>query len=347
MSSAAEESKLAPVTASAPVSLPANPSTLLAYGLAVLTSHDNAEKVRLTLEAYQKWKKDELPLGDMKECPLPPDHPARPLHLTTIAPHLMPKPVKGDHEGNRLRLIHSQAHIESYAIDLSWDILVRFVGPDRTLKGEALPRDFFSDWLQVAEDEARHFNIWNSRLKELKSSYGALPVHDGLWQSASDTKDSLLSRLAVVHMVHEARGLDQAPRIKAQFASGGDKKSAVLLTAIEKDEVTHVGAGITWFKYLCQRSQPPLDPIPTFQSIIAEKFRGSLRPPFAVDVRASIGFTPEWYLPMVHENFRAQVRDEAEKRGIRFRSEQAPSNSSASESASESSESAAASAPSS
>jgi hypothetical protein len=61
--------------------------------------------------------------------------------------------VKGDPVGNRLRLIHSQAHIESYAIDLSWDILLRFAGAD-------VPTEFYLDWLRVANDEAKHFLIW-------------------------------------------------------------------------------------------------------------------------------------------------------------------------------------------
>jgi uncharacterized ferritin-like protein (DUF455 family) len=42
------------------------------------------------------------------------------------------------------------------------------------------------------------------------------PVHEGLWESATETNGSLLARLAVVHMVHEARGLDVAPKRLAQ-----------------------------------------------------------------------------------------------------------------------------------
>ena len=43
------------------------------------------------------------------------------------------------------------------------------------------------------------------RLIELGSYFGALPVHNGLWESADTTKDNFLARLAIVHMVHEAR----------------------------------------------------------------------------------------------------------------------------------------------
>ena len=52
---------------------------------------------------------------------------------------------------------------------------------------------------------SKHFGLLDKRLKELDSHFGALPVHNGLWESATATKDDLLSRLAIVHMVHEAR----------------------------------------------------------------------------------------------------------------------------------------------
>ncbi len=102
--------------------------------------------------------------------------------------------------------MHSLANIEQWAIDLSWDIIARFgsvlIGKNNN---EKLPKEFFDDFIKVACDEAKHFRLLEKRLKELDSYFGALPVHNGLWQSASDTNDSLLARLAIIHMVHEAR----------------------------------------------------------------------------------------------------------------------------------------------
>lgn len=68
-----------------------------------------------------------------------------------------------------------------------------------------MPREFFDDFIKVACDEAKHFDLLEVRLKELNSFFGALPVHNGLWESATVTKENFLSRLAIVHMVHEAR----------------------------------------------------------------------------------------------------------------------------------------------
>lgn len=68
-----------------------------------------------------------------------------------------------------------------------------------------MPREFFTDFVKVAQDEGRHFNLLAKRLEELGSSYGALPAHDGLWDSAIATSKDLLARLAIEHCVHEAR----------------------------------------------------------------------------------------------------------------------------------------------
>lgn len=107
-------------------------------------------------------------------------------------------------------MIHSLVHIESVAIDLSWDIIARFTSAK-------LPKEFYDDFVKVAQDESRHYSLLKQRLEELGSSYGiisfalhslnsgSLPAHDGLWQSALESKDSILVRLAIEHMVHEAR----------------------------------------------------------------------------------------------------------------------------------------------
>ena len=56
----------------------------------------------------------------------------------------------------------------------------------------------------MAAEEAKHFRLLDTRLKQLGSGFGQLPVHNALWQSAHDTNDSLLARLAIVHMVGSA-----------------------------------------------------------------------------------------------------------------------------------------------
>lgn len=70
-------------------------------------------------------------------------------------------------------------------------------------KQEAMPREFFTDFVKMAQGEGRHFILLAARLEELGTSYGALPPHDGLWDSAIATSKDLLSCLAIQHCVHE------------------------------------------------------------------------------------------------------------------------------------------------
>jgi len=67
-------------------------------------------------------------------------------------------------------------HPRKRAVDLAWDVIARW-GSDPTLAPH-LPRQFFDDFVAVAEDEARHFTLLEARLREAGSHYGALPVHD-------------------------------------------------------------------------------------------------------------------------------------------------------------------------
>jgi uncharacterized ferritin-like protein (DUF455 family) len=251
-------------------------------------------KVFSTLWAYLKYKEREIPIvKDEHEVEIVWNRaksiirPGRPDHLVQVkAARDMPKRGKAGSKSKRTALIHSLAHIESYAIDLSWDVILRFLGNLGEFREE-----FVQDWLNVAADEARHYSIWAHRLEEMDSFYGAFPAHDGLWESASNSRDDLCARLAIVHLVHEARGLDVAPQTLSRLADAGDSRSEELLQSIYIDEITHVGTAISWFKKFT-----PDDPIEKFKQLVRDRFVGTLKPPFNDSARTSAGFTPEWYM---------------------------------------------------
>ena len=73
----------------------------------------------------------------------------------------------------RVALLHAIAHMQLNAIDMAIDMACRFVGQN-------LPKDFYNDWLGVADDESRHFLILRDRLTQLGANYGDLPAHDRL-----------------------------------------------------------------------------------------------------------------------------------------------------------------------
>ncbi|CAI5458576.1 unnamed protein product [Closterium sp. Yama58-4] len=177
-----------------------------------------------------------------------PDRPARDDTVRVVAARDMPRRGKGGSQQSRVALLHSLVHIESWAVDLAWDIIARFGS------AHSMPRAFFSDFVRVAEDEARHFRLLAARLQALGSHYGALPAHDGLWESASATAGDLKARLAIEHCVHEARGLDVVPQTIERFRAGGDSETAELLEqVVYPEEVTHCAAGTRWFSFLCLR----------------------------------------------------------------------------------------------
>jgi uncharacterized ferritin-like protein (DUF455 family) len=110
-----------------------------------------------------------------------------------VDPGQVRKRGKGGSLESRIAILHSLANIEQWAIDLGWDIIARFATSH-------LPREFYNDFVQLAKEEAIHFSLLVSRLEELGSHFGALPVHGGLWDSARDTAHDLGCRLAIVHM---------------------------------------------------------------------------------------------------------------------------------------------------
>eukprot|EP00943_MAST-04B_sp_MAST-4B-sp1_P006348 g6348.t1 len=256
----------------------------------VLEEANPFKKAALSLYYAKLWfdKKLKLEPNDDDFYPIPPDTPAR--DVKTVDVNLVPKRGGAGNKKNVIGLVHSLAHIENVAIDLSWDIITRFMS-----NGEAvgLPMQFYNDWVKVAEDEARHFLIWSERLRNLGSYYGALSTHDKLWESARKTSDSLVARLAIEHMALEGRGLDVYLNSVKKFIKGNDQRSASLLTRIYLDEITHVKAGVTWFEHIMKQQQQ--DPVNGFKIIIDERFDGKLKPPFNHKARSMAGMKKEYY----------------------------------------------------
>ncbi|XP_055997018.1 uncharacterized protein LOC125646993 isoform X2 [Ostrea edulis] len=270
-------------------------TSLTYWATKILNTACPQQKVELTQKVGEMWNKGELTVGSHR----PPDQPARDKDLTVVKPGKEKKRGKGVSLSSRISNLHSMANIEQWAIDLSWDIIARFSNATPEGSDETLPRGFYDDFVKVACDEAKHYKMLSDRLQDLGSYFGALPVHNALWSSAADTNGSLLARLAVVHMVHEARGLDVQPITLEKFAKNNDLESAAILEVIFRDEITHVAAGLKWFTYVCSQSCPPLDCIPTFHKLVQEHYGSYLKPPFNTESRDMAGMTEEWYLPLV------------------------------------------------
>jgi uncharacterized ferritin-like protein (DUF455 family) len=130
-----------------------------------------------------------------------------------------------------------------------------------------------------------------------------MPVHAGLWESASSTAHSLRSRLAIIHLVHEARGLDVNPGTIERFRKAGDIDSVKVMEIIHADEVTHVTSGHRWFSWICKKGwereahldDEELDLAKIFRQEVQEGWRGHIKGPFNHSDREKAGMTAEWY----------------------------------------------------
>lgn len=259
-------------------------STLREGCIAAITATDLDRKCTVAQETATRWFERTLSLRSPLDPDLP-DRPGRPDRPVLVPPREMKKrslhTVKG-----RIALLHALAHIELNAVDLALDIVARYAT-------EPVPHSFFDGWMQVAFEEAKHFRMIRERLKALGADYGDLPAHDGLWQAAHSTRNSLSARLAVVPLILEARGLDVTPSLQEKMVETGDHESAAVLSVIYNDEKGHVAIGAKWFRFLCARERK--DPAETFRTLVRTNFRGPLKPPFNDIARAEAGLTPSFY----------------------------------------------------
>lgn len=258
-------------------------TTLAARAVAVLETAEPPAKAALARETAAAWRAGEIAEAGRA---LPPPRPARPDRPELKRPGEVPKRKINRGTAGRGALLHALAHIELNAIDLAADIIARFTD-------EALPRAFYDDWVQVADEEAKHYLLLAERLTALGFSYGDLPAHDGLWQAAEETAHDLLARLAVVPLVLEARGLDVTPGMIARLQAVEDSESAAALQVIYDEEIGHVAIGKRWFDHLCARRG--LDSQETWQRLVRRHFKGQLKPPFNDDARQQAGFPAQYY----------------------------------------------------
>ncbi len=236
------------------------------------------EKLLLTRQTAQQWQEGGYQLL-LDAPPTPIGKVGQPLKPVLVAPANVPRRGLGSDAG-RAALIHAITHIEFNAINLAWDAVYRFRG---------LPRQYYDDWIRVADEEAYHFELLSTRLQSLGYQYGDFPAHNGLWAMAQKTADDPMVRMALVPRVLEARGLDVTPGMMKRLKKVGDDETVEILKIILRDEIGHVEIGSRWFKYFCDARK--LDTEKTFRELINAYFIGELRGPFDYELRQQAGFS--------------------------------------------------------
>lgn len=234
---------------------------------AILIENVAENKFRMFNEFYECFLKNDISFDNNYQAPVL-NNPSYSSFLNIIKPTALP-PIKNfkSIEGKKY-LVHTILHIEYSAIDLALDAALRY---------QNMPIEYYKDWLEVANDEIRHFLMLERLLKELGGFYGEFDVHKNLFEAMQQTPD-FLSRMACVPRYLEANGLDQNPKIMQKLNSNKDEFNVKFIKALEiilDEEVEHVRKGDFWFKYECKRLN--LDPINTYYKAIERIFPGSTR----------------------------------------------------------------------
>ncbi|MDY0117343.1 MAG: ferritin-like domain-containing protein [Sulfurimonadaceae bacterium] len=201
-----------------------------------------------------------------------------------VPPQTVPKRNNLTTKEGQIYLIHAIAHIEYSAVDLALDAAYRF---------RDMPKAYYDDWLEVADDEVRHFLMLEVLLGELDAKYGDVAVHNALFET-SQKSQTLLERMAVVPRYLEANGLDATPMILEKIArlspSPMLEKITQNLEIILEEEVSHVKKGDDWFLWACEKEGKDKD---VYFEIIEEYYpRGFLKPKkINVEARKAAGFS--------------------------------------------------------
>ncbi len=246
------------------------------FWLAECDAARKAEGVRLLAQA---WLANEIELDTHAALKAQQAIPGHPLKPELVAPRLVKRRSMNTPEGRAI-LIHALAHIEFNAINLALDAIWRFAG---------MSREYYADWLQVANEEALHFSLLAGHLQDQGFAYGDFPAHSSLWEMAAKTQHDILARIALVPRTMEARGLDATPQVRAKLAQAGDMAAAAILDIILRDEIGHVAIGNRWYNWLCE--QRCLEPVSTYARLVVEYQAPVMRGPFNLEARRAAGFS--------------------------------------------------------
>jgi uncharacterized ferritin-like protein (DUF455 family) len=154
-----------------------------------------------------------------------------------------------------------------------------------------MPSPFYTDWVQIAKEEAKHFLLLQRHLVNMGFDYGDFPAHNSLWEMAERTRGDILARIGLVPRTMEARGLDASPGVKNKLISAGDLAAGRILDIILEEEIGHVAAGNRWYRFVC--AQRGLDPIATYRELIQQYDAPKLKSPYNLQARRLAGFSEE------------------------------------------------------
>jgi len=188
-------------------------------------------------------------------------------------------------------LLHSVAHIEYSAIDLALDACYRF---------QNLPKEYYIDWMEVASDEVRHFELITNLMQKYNISYGELEVHQGLFDASMKTLE-LIPRMALIPRYMEANGLDSNALIISKLKQLKNRDDIIkLFELILEEEIDHVRKGDIWYKYACANTKNfTCNYFDIVNKVHPNSFKSNKN--INIDARLKAGFTQEEILILTNQ----------------------------------------------
>lgn len=145
-----------------------------------------------------------------------------------------------DSDRDRGRVLHAFANHELLALELLALAVLRF--PEAP---EALRRV----WVSTLVDEQRHLGAYLDRMRACGVSFGDEPLSRFFWDALSGASDPL-AFVCGLSLGLEQANLDFASEWGAAFARAGDSETAGVIQGVYRDEIRHVGHGVTWLARL-------------------------------------------------------------------------------------------------
>ena len=142
------------------------------------------------------------------------------------------------HEESRGVLLHFFANHELLAAELMALALLKF--PDA-------PRAFREGLANTLREEQLHARWYVNRMKQCGVTFGQYPLNRFFWDAVS-TMDCPLDYVSRLSLTFEQANLDYARYFAGVLDEAGDKTSASILNRIYRDEISHVGYGLHWFR---------------------------------------------------------------------------------------------------
>jgi uncharacterized ferritin-like protein (DUF455 family) len=188
---------------------------------------------------------------------------ARPGRDVSILEQRQMSPRKGlALKEGQARLLHDLGNIELQAMELAARTLYEF--PEA-------PPEFRNELVEIALEEATHFELCLNALDELAIPWGTWPVHCSLWEAVGkyQNRADLLGRIMLVHRYMEGSGLDAGARIlerlsgvngrtegpRGQLTGNGILLTRKVVHRIVEDEIGHVSFGSRWYHAVCERNR--------------------------------------------------------------------------------------------